>query len=117
MSLESPISSQKQFVVRRLLPAVAAITFIAMVAVGERQVRSSPKWPPPSRHEVGGWEIEPPTVLYWAATLNLPATLPILWMSYQSDAFTYAFDDHFLIVYVLVDLFRVLPVVPSCLPY
>jgi hypothetical protein len=82
------------------LPAVAVMMFIAMIAAGESQVRSSPKWPPPSRHELGGWEIEPPAVLYWAASLNLPATLPILWMSSHSDAFTYAFDDHYLIVYV-----------------
>ena len=76
------------------------MAFVAMVAVGEGQVRSSPKWPPPSRHELGGWEIDPPPALYWAASLNLPATLPILWLSSRSDAFTYAFDDHQLIVYV-----------------
>jgi hypothetical protein len=86
--------------VRRLLPAVAVITFVAMVAVAESQVRSSPKWPPPPRHELGGWDIEPPKVLYWAASLNLPATIPILWMAGFSDAFSYAFDDHHLIVYV-----------------
>lgn len=100
MNLDSSLSSQKRFVVRRLLPAVAVVAFVAMVAVGESQVRSSPKWPPPSRHEMGAWEIEPPPVLFWAAFFNLPATLPILWMASQSDMFGYAFDDHYLIVYV-----------------
>jgi hypothetical protein len=72
LSRESPISSRKQFHVSRLLPAVVVMTFIAMIAAGESQVRSSPKWPPPSRHELGGWEIEDPAVLSWAAGLNLP---------------------------------------------
>jgi hypothetical protein len=35
-----------------------------------------------------------------AAGLNLPATVPILWMSAVSDGFTYALDDHHLIIYV-----------------
>jgi len=86
--------------VRSMLPVIAVMTFIAMVAVGESQVRASPKWPPPPRHELGAWEIEPPAVLYWAAGLNLPATVPILWMASHSDAFSYAFDDHYLIIYV-----------------
>jgi len=90
----------KRTLVRRLLPVAAVMTFIVLVAVGERQVRSSPKWPPPSLHELGGWEIEDPTVLNWAAGLNLPATVPILWMWAHNDAFEYAFDDHDLIVYL-----------------
>jgi len=31
-----------------------------MVAIAEYQVRSSPKWQPPLRHEVGGWQVEDP---------------------------------------------------------
>lgn len=85
---------------RILLPAVAVITFLSMVAVAEYQIRSSPKWPPPARHEVGGWQIEDPPLWTLAAGLNLPATIPILWMSALSDGFTYALDDHHLIIYV-----------------
>jgi len=53
LSRESPISSRKQFHVSRLLPAVVVMTFIAMIAAGESQVRSSPKWP---RHLDMSWE-------------------------------------------------------------
>jgi hypothetical protein len=92
--------SHKRFLVRWLLPVVAVMIFVAMVAVGEKQVRQSPKWPPPSQHELGGWEVEDPTVLNWAVSINLPATVPILWMWAHNDAFAYAFDDHDLIVYL-----------------
>lgn len=82
------------------LPVVAVVAFIAMIAMGERQVRSSPKWPPPARHELGGWVIEDPPILRWAAGLNLPASIPIFWMWAHNDAFEYALDDHDLIVYL-----------------
>jgi hypothetical protein len=85
---------------RMLLPIVMVIVFLGMVSVAEYQIRSSPKWPPPPRHEVGGWQIDDPPLWTWAAGLNLPATLPILMMSAASDRFTYALDDHQLIVYV-----------------
>jgi hypothetical protein len=71
-----------------------------MMAVAEYQIRSSPQWPPPPRHEVGGWQIDDPPIWTLAAGLNLPATLPILMMSAVSDRFTYALDDHQLIVYI-----------------
>jgi hypothetical protein len=86
--------------IRMLLPSVAVIAFIVMVAIAEYQIRSSPKWPPPPRHEVGGWQIDDPPLWTLAAGLNLPATVPIIWMSALSDDFTYAFDDHHLIIYV-----------------
>ena len=54
------VVTRKQISIRTLLPAIAVMAFLAMVAIGERQVRLSPKWPPPSRHEVGAWEIETP---------------------------------------------------------
>jgi len=41
-----------------------------------------------------------PPLLTLAASLNLPATVPILWMWAHNDGFAYAFDDHHLIVYV-----------------
>lgn len=85
---------------RMLLPAVAVITFITMVAIAEYQIRSSPKWPPPPRHEVGGWQVDDPPLWTLAAGLNLPATVPIVWMAALSDGFTYALDDHHLIIYV-----------------
>jgi hypothetical protein len=85
---------------RMLLPMAAVIVFLSMVAVAEYQIRSSLKWPPPPRHEVGGWQIDDPPLWTWAAGLNLPATFPILMMSAVSDRFTYALDDHQLIVYV-----------------
>jgi hypothetical protein len=85
---------------KTLLPVVAVVAFIAMIAIGERQVRSSPKWPPPARHELGGWVIEDPPILSWAAGLNLPASVPIFWMWAHNDAFAYALDDHRLIVYL-----------------
>lgn len=93
---------------RVLLPIAAVIVFLSMVAVAEYQIRSSPKWPPPPRHEVGGWQIEDPPLWTWAAGLNLPATIPILIMSALSDRFTYALDDHQLIVYVPWTLFAFL---------
>jgi hypothetical protein len=83
-----------------LLPAVAVIAFITMVAIAEYQIRLSPNWPPPPRHELGGWQIEDPPLLTLAGSLNLPATVPILWMWAHNDGFAYAFDDHQLIVYV-----------------
>jgi hypothetical protein len=91
---------QQRFLFRKLLPIVAVAAFITMVAIGERQVRSSPKWPPPARHELGGWEIEYPPVLTSAAFLNLPASIPILWIWAHNDAFAYAFEDPYLIVYL-----------------
>ncbi len=83
-----------------LLPVVAVIIFIAMVAIAEYQIRSSPNWPPPPRHELGGWQVDDPPLLTLAASLNLPATVPILWMWAHNDWFAYALDDHNLIVYV-----------------
>jgi hypothetical protein len=85
---------------RMFLPALAVTIFIAMVAIAEYQIRSSPKWPPPPRHEVGGWQVDDPPLWTLAASVNLPATVPVLWMSSVSDRFTYALDDHDLIVYV-----------------
>lgn len=84
----------------RLLPVIALLAFLTMVAIGEKQIRSSPKWPPPARHELYGWEIENPSILEGAIALNLPASLPILMTAELSDAFGYAFYDHHLIVYV-----------------
>jgi hypothetical protein len=86
--------------VRRVLPAAALLTFITMAAIAEYQIRLSPKWPPPPRHEVGGWHVDDPPLWTLAASLNLPATVPIVWASALSDGFTYALDDHQLIVYV-----------------
>ncbi len=83
-----------------LLPAVAVVVFLSMAAVAEYQIRSSPKWPPPSRYEVGGWQIDDPPVWILAAGLNLPATLPILMMQAVSYRFEDALDDHELIIYV-----------------
>ncbi len=85
---------------RMFLPALAVITFLTMVAIAEYQIRSSPQWPPPPHHEVGGWQVDDPPLWTLAAGLNLPATVPILWMSAVSDGFTYALDDHDLIIYV-----------------
>ena len=85
---------------RIFLPAVAVMIFITMVAIAEYQIRSSPKWPPPPRHEVGGWQVDDPPLWTLAGSVNLPATVPILWMSALSDGFTYALDDHDLIIYV-----------------
>lgn len=99
MSPESHTPFRRQWSLTKLVPLVAVMTFVAMVAIGEIQVRTSPKWPPPPRHELGGWEIDDPPVLNWAAGLSLPATIPILWMWAHNDAFAYAFDDHQLIVY------------------
>jgi hypothetical protein len=83
-----------------LLPALAVISFLIMVAVAEYQIRSSPVWPPPARHELGGWQVDDPMLLTLAAGLNLPATVPILWMSTFSDGFAYAIDDHHPIIYL-----------------
>ena len=83
-----------------LLPTIGVVTFLAMMAAAEYQVRSSPQWPPPTRHEVGGWQIDDPPLWTLAASLNLPATLPIILMAATSDGFTYALDDHHLIVYI-----------------
>jgi hypothetical protein len=85
---------------RTLLPISATLIFVAMLGIAERQIRSSPNWPPPARHEVGGWEIENPAIWNWAAGLNLPATIVVMWVAAQSDAVTYAVDDHNLLVYV-----------------
>jgi len=85
---------------RMLLPAVAVITFLGMIAIAEYQIRSSSNWPPPARHELGGWHVDDPPLWTLAAGLNLPATVPIVWMAALSDGFTYALDDHHLIIYV-----------------
>jgi hypothetical protein len=90
--------SCRRFAIRRLLPLLMGTAFVVVIGIGERQIRSSPKWPPP-RHELGAWQIDNPPVLNWAVGLNLPATIPILWMWAHNDAFAYALDDHNLIVY------------------
>lgn len=100
MSPEDSNSIIRLLRARMILPTMAVIIFLAMVAIAEYQVRSSPKWPPPLRHEVGGWQVEDPPLWTLAAGLNLPATIPILWMSSISDSFTYALDDHHLIIYL-----------------
>ncbi len=100
MSHEDSNSIIRLLRARMILPTMAVIIFLAMVAIAEYQVRSSPKWPPPLRHEVGGWQVEDPPLWTLAAGLNLPATIPILWMSSISDSFTYALDDHHLIIYL-----------------
>lgn len=82
------------------MPVIAIFAFVAMIVAGETQIRRSPKWPPPARHELGGWEIDNPPVLDWAAGLNLPASLLIDWMWAHNDSFMYAVDDHQLIIYV-----------------
>lgn len=94
------VVTRKQISIRTLLPAIAVMAFLAMVAIGERQVRLSPKWPPPSRHEVGAWEIETPAVLDWATGLNLPASVPILCLWLNTYIFEEALDDHQLWVYL-----------------
>jgi hypothetical protein len=71
---------------RILWPFVAVIVFLSMMAVAEYQIRSSPRWPPPPRHELGGWQIDDPAIWTLAAGLNLPATLPILMMSAVSES-------------------------------
>ena len=80
-----------------LLPILGVLTFLTMMAIAEYQIRSSPQWPPPPRHEVGGWRIDDPPLWTFAGSLNLPATLPIVLMAAASDGFTYALDDHHLI--------------------
>jgi len=75
-----------------------------MVFIGEKQVRSSPKWPPPPRHELGGWTIEEPPTLKWIGAINLPATIPIEWLSHN-NGFEYALENHSLVVYVPWTLF------------
>jgi hypothetical protein len=99
MSPQSPNPAGQSSRTRMLLPAVAVVTFLSIVAIAEYQIRSSPKWPPPLRHEVGGWQIDDPPLWTLAAGLNLPATVPILWMWSISDGFAYALDDHHLIIY------------------
>lgn len=79
---------------------VATIVFLSLIAIAEYQIRSSPQWPPPARYELGGWQVDDPPLWTLAASLNLPATVPIVWMSGASDWFAYAMDDHHLIIYV-----------------
>lgn len=84
----------------RLLPCGATIGFLVLMSIAEYQVRTSPKWPPPAHHELGGWQIEDPALWTFAGALNLPATLPILWTWQLNDRFSYLLDDHSLVVYV-----------------
>lgn len=79
---------------RRVMPTVAVIVFIVLVVIGESKIRSSAKWPPPARHQLGEWVVDDPSALTWAAALNVPATIPITY------AFGDALDVHALIVYV-----------------
>jgi hypothetical protein len=82
------------------LPILGTAVFLVLVAVAEYQVRTSSQWPPPARHEIGGWEIPDPPAWTLAGSLNLPATIAILSVAVKSDAFTYALDDHELIIYI-----------------
>ena len=100
MTSEDIIPTGQRLRSRIFLPSVAVIVFLGMVAIAEYQIRSSPKWPPPPRHEVGGWQVDDPPPWTLAAGLNLPATVPIVWMSALSDGFTYALDDHHLAIYI-----------------
>jgi hypothetical protein len=100
MKQQNTIPSNQFSHVRMLLPAVAVIAFVAMIAIAEFQIRSSPNWPPPLRHELGGWQADDPPLWNLAGGLNLPATIPIVWMGALSDGFTYALDDHHLIIYL-----------------
>ena len=97
---DQPLSNGRPFSLTLLLPVIAICVFAAMIVAGETQIRRSPKWPPPAQHELGGWEIDDPPVLDWAAGLNLPASLPIFWIWEHNDSFMYALDDHQLIIYV-----------------
>ena len=90
----------RQFSLTKTVPFVATMIFVVMVAIGERQIRTSRNWPPPPRHELGAWETKDPPILNLVAGLNLPASVPIFWMWAHNDAFAYAFDDHQLIVYL-----------------
>jgi hypothetical protein len=83
-----------------LVAIVGLVAFVTMFATGESQIRSSSNWPPPTRHELGGWQVDDPSLLICAARLNLPATVPVLWMWAHNDQFAYAFDDHNLLVYI-----------------
>ncbi len=85
---------------KKLLPGAAVTIFAVMVAVGEFQVCSSPKWPPPARHELGAWTIESPPILDWAASLNAPASILIGLAWSRSDAFAYLADDHNWVIYL-----------------
>ena len=85
---------------RVLLSLCGVIVFIAMISAAEIQVRDSPKWPPPSKHELGAWTVDDPPLLHWATAVTLPASVPILWMWAHNDGFAYALDDHQLIVCV-----------------
>ncbi len=89
-----------RFPLTRILPMIAFVAFLAMITIGEMQIRASPKWPPPARHEIGGREIDNPPILDLAIALNLPASGLVVLMSVFSDGFTYAIDDHQLIVYL-----------------
>jgi len=94
------VLKRKQISLTTLLPAIALLVFLTMVVVGESQVRSSPHWPPPARHEIGAWEIENPAILDWAAGLDLPASVPMLALWLNTYTLEYALDDHELWVYL-----------------
>lgn len=86
--------------IRRLVFVAGIGIFVVLGSIGEFQVRSSAKWPPPSHHEVGAWTVETPKILDCATGLNLPASVPILWLWAHNDAFASAYDDHRLVIYV-----------------
>jgi hypothetical protein len=85
---------------RIIVASTATAIFVLMMSIAELQVRSSPKWPPPAKHELGGWQIEDPVIWDWSVGINIPASVPILWAWQTTDRFTYALDDHQLVVYV-----------------
>lgn len=84
----------------RWLPILGTAVFLILIAVAEYQVRTSPQWPPPARHAIGAWEIPDPPAWTLAGSVNLPATVPIVAFAALSDSFTYAMDDHELVVYI-----------------
>ena len=84
----------------RSVAITGAILFTVMVVIGESQVRSSPNWPPPPRHELGGWVVDTPEILVWAAAINLPAGSPVLWAASTFNAISYLLDDHNAIIYL-----------------
>lgn len=92
--------SKVRIACRTVLPWVALAVYVILIGIGEYQIRSSRKWPPPKRHELGAWTVEDPAVSRWAAALNLPATIPIGILYSRSDAFAFSLDEHNLVAYV-----------------